>query len=78
MSRAADATRILADRLDGRIRRQIRNGHDRQLVPRIPCPDCDTTGLMMRLSPPLAARVIECPTCGAAWPRADVLGSVAA
>ena len=75
---AAAATRVLADRLDGRIRRLLRIGHDRQLVPRIPCPGCDTTGLIMRKSPPLDFRVIECSTCGSAWPRSEVLGSAAA
>ncbi|MBG0560706.1 hypothetical protein [Actinoplanes aureus] len=73
---AADATRLLADRIDGRIRRLIRLGHDRQLVPRIACPGCDTTGLVVRTSPPLDRRVIECFTCGNAWPRAEVLRSV--
>ena len=76
--RMADATRILADRLDGRIRRLLRIGHDRQLVPRIACPGCDTTGLTMRTSPPFDVRVIECPTCGSAWPRSEVLRSAAA
>ncbi|BAL85480.1 hypothetical protein AMIS_2600 [Actinoplanes missouriensis 431] len=76
--RAADRARLWFDRIDGRIRRQLRIAHDRQLVPRIPCPDCDTTGLIMRLSPPLDARVIECTTCGSAWPRSEVLGGVSA
>jgi hypothetical protein len=75
---AADATRKLADRIDGRIRRLLRIDHDRQLVPRIPCPTCSAAGLIMRTSPPLADRVVECATCGAAWPRSVMVGSATA
>jgi hypothetical protein len=76
--RMADATRRLADRIDGRIRRQLRLDHDRRLLPRVPCPDCGATGLLVRTSPPLAERVVECTTCGQAWPWAAMVRSVVA
>ncbi|WP_433793954.1 hypothetical protein [Actinoplanes sp. CA-252034] len=71
--RMADATRLLADRVDGRIRRQLQIGHDHQFVPRVPCPACDVVALAIRTAPPLADRIVECVTCGMAWPRAAVL-----
>ncbi|XVU25789.1 hypothetical protein ACQPZJ_01655 [Actinoplanes sp. CA-054009] len=74
--RMAEGTRILADRADDRIRRRLRMPYDRQLVPRVKCAGCDTTGLVMRLAPPLEDRVIECTTCGQAWPRSEVLREV--
>jgi hypothetical protein len=51
---------------------------DRQLVPRVRCPDCDAVGLVMRTSAPLAARVVECITCDALWARSEMVGSVGA
>jgi hypothetical protein len=75
---AADATRVLADRIDGRIRRLLKLPHDRQLVPRVPCPACDSVGLSMRTSPPPDQRVVECTTCTAAWLWIEIVGSTAA
>ena len=70
---AADATRVLCDRLDTRIRRLLGVPFDQHLVPRTPCPDCDTVSLIMRTSPPPAQRVVECTSCGAAWTRSEMV-----
>jgi hypothetical protein len=75
MSRAAaTATWQLADRLDSRIRRQLREPADRRYVPRVRCPWCDAVSLMMREAPPLDARVVECATCDGAWTWAEMAG----
>ncbi|MDP9799363.1 hypothetical protein J2S43_007875 [Catenuloplanes nepalensis] len=76
--RMADATQLFADRIDGRVRRLLGLPADRQLVPRVPCPACAAVGLMLRGAPPVAERVVECTTCGAAWMWAEMVGSVAA
>jgi hypothetical protein len=64
---AAAATWQLADRIDSRIRRLLREPLDRKYVPRARCPWCDAVSLMMRLAPPRALRVVECTTCDGAW-----------
>ena len=75
--RMAAATRLLADRIDGRIRRLLVEVDDRQLVPRARCPLCDAAGLVLRTSAPLDQQVVECTTCDGAWTRDDVLGRAA-
>jgi hypothetical protein len=75
MSRAAaTATWQLADRLDSRIRRLLREPADRRYVPRVRCPWCDAVSLMMRMAPPVAARVVECATCDGAWLWTEMTG----
>jgi len=69
---AAEATYNLLDRLDGRIRRLLCEPYDRQFIPRVRCPWCDTVSLMMRLAPPQPARVVECTTCTGAWPWTEM------
>jgi hypothetical protein len=76
--RAAGAAAQLANRVDGRIRRLLGEPSDRQLVPRVRCPACDATGLVLRTAAPLAEQVIECTTCDQAWIRSKVMGSVGA
>ena len=63
---AAEATRALLDRIDGRIRRLLHEPQDRQHIPRVRCPWCDAVSLTMRLAPPRHARVVECTTCDGA------------
>lgn len=76
--RAANATRTLLDRTDARIRRLLHEPDDRQLIPRIRCPTCDTTSLVTRTTAPPARQIIECTTCDAAWWRTTILGNTAA
>jgi hypothetical protein len=64
---AAEATWRLADRIDSRIRRLLREPQDRRFVPRVRCPWCDAVSLAMRLAPPRDLRVVECTTCDGAW-----------
>lgn len=75
--RMAAATRLLADRIDGRIRRLLGEVDDRQLVPRARCPLCDAAGLVLRTSASLDQQVVECTTCDGAWTRDDVWGRAA-
>lgn len=70
---AAVAVWRLLDRIDGRIRRLLHLPYDRQFIPRIRCPWCDAVSLLMRMTPPRPARVVECTTCDGAWPWAEVI-----
>lgn len=72
---AAEATWRLLDRLDGQIRRLLHEPYDRQFIPRVRCPYCDTVSLMMRTAPPRPARVVECTTCDGAWLFAEMARS---
>jgi hypothetical protein len=64
---AAKATWHLLDRIDGRIRRLLGERQDQQFIPRARCPWCDAVSLVVRLSPPRPARVVECTICDGAW-----------
>jgi hypothetical protein len=69
--RSAAATAQLADRIDARIRRLLVEPDDRLRLPRVPCPACDTAGmLVLRTSAPEPERVVECTACDGAWPAA--------
>lgn len=71
---AAMKTWALADRIDGRIRRILREPADRQFVPRVRCRDCQAVSLLMRMAPPQDLRVVECTTCDGAWLWTEMTG----
>ena len=73
--KAAEATRTLLDRIDQRVRRLLKISDDRQLLPGVACPVCDTAGVLaLRTSAPETECVVECGSCPQAWPAKAMRG----
>jgi hypothetical protein len=72
----AGRTWEILDKVDGRIRRLLKEPADRRYVPKACCLWCNAVSLMVREAPPQPLRVVECTICARAWPWAVVFGKV--